>query len=103
MSKSKHSPGPWRWHQKALWSRESRVVTVNSHNRTPRLAQSKGAGFLEEFDYEGPNASLIAAAPELLAALEFLINFYNFHEHDKNDPAIAAVWSALAKAKGENE
>jgi hypothetical protein len=42
------------------------------------------------------NARLIASAPDLLAALEVLLQRYTFHEQDEDQAR-----AALAKARGE--
>ena len=51
------------------------------------------------------NARLIAAAPELLAALETaymaLIGYLPAHRNDVTDAAIGAARAAIAKATGE--
>lgn len=45
------------------------------------------------------NARLIAASPDLLAALQNLVNACEFWE-DQNDPALADARAAIAKATG---
>jgi len=48
------------------------------------------------------NASLIAAAPELLEALELMYNHARLYM-SVSDNVVNAVESAIAKAKGEND
>lgn len=59
--KTKHTPGPWRT-TGSLISNESRVL----------IASLSGAS---DDDVEAANASLIAAAPELLYELETLVQY----------------------------
>lgn len=90
---TQHTQGPWL---KTL-SADGRVA-VNNHNR-----------FCSEFPIalvNGPshevdaNARLIAAAPELLAALEYIVNWSpdagKWNAETARDQALAAI----AKAKG---
>ena len=84
MSETKHTPGPWRldtWNGWLLCAEEVGIVKFDM-NRT-LLADAK----------------LIAAAPELLAALEVAVEYFERHEiccvaHDD-------AKAAIKKAKGE--
>ena len=90
---NKHTPAPWQasWHgtthfsQIEIWSSSHPVCIIATSNTNPNK-----------------DANLIAAAPELLSALEFLVaaadtepgmNIYKAH--------IAAARAAIKKAKGE--
>ena len=91
---TKHTPGPWVWHNeyfddlRPLWWCE----------------MSQGHGYISWYDPKKmkSNARLIAAAPELLAALKAM----------RDDEVIASVcksplWAkmvtAIAKAEGRND
>lgn len=80
MSKIEHTPGPWRWFDRA--------TLVGDHGDRPvvlaavgdSLRQRSVANWLVSLDLESPDARLIVAAPELLnvlrgcaAAIEALI------------------------------
>lgn len=70
MNPQKHTPGPWRTHdvQPEIWTRQ--VWTDESHGSV-MIATTGGV------DKEA-NARLIAAAPELLAALKALVEWAAF-------------------------
>lgn len=80
---TKHTPGPWAAFQNRIQSAEGEPIA--------------DALMVSDFDTSGEdeaNARLIAAAPDLLAALEVVIahpNNFNFE----------VVRAAIAKAKGE--
>jgi len=98
---SKHTPGPWE--------------QTDGHGPTPHgtaVAQVGGNQYLiasctAYFGREGgqANARLIAAAPELLAALEqahmALIGYLPAHRNVVTDAAIEAARAAIAKATGQ--
>ena len=81
---TKHTPGPWR----ADW--------VNVYRKDDHLAdccpKAKNGIPLEQKE---ANARLIAAAPELLAALKALVNMQKGHE---NWPEVKQAEAAIAKA-----
>lgn len=103
MSAPKHTPGPWQVH-----------ATDDSLVRS-------GRGNIAS-TYEAPgdawgaaNARLIAAAPDMLAALQLINAFMCFEDMDADDPIFAAwgiedprgllgagkdVLAAIAKAEG---
>lgn len=97
---SKHTPGPWF---------ETVVPTsagsaINIHSADHRIAIIYVDGIRKGIDDELPrsienraNARLIAAAPELLEALQDLCSF-DLLTQEKWDKARAAI----AKATGEN-
>ena len=99
MTDTKHTPGPWVW----------------EHWKMGLTAQN-GTSVLAYYDYEGmslhgktedeheANAHLIAAAPDLLEALEAIVATwdgpkYNHFMADNIDLARAAI----AKANGQTE
>jgi hypothetical protein len=60
--KTKHTPGPWT-------AKANLDVVDSNGERVARLASTRG-----KYEYEEINARLIAAAPELLDALQELVN-----------------------------
>jgi len=107
---SNHTPGPWRVsHGKACGGGEYLNVIV------PPIgpAMPPRAKFFEmpygntATETDLANANLIAAAPDMLEALEGILN--SFHESVKTTasldefPALKAVQAAINKAKGNQE
>lgn len=110
MSKQQHTPGPWH--------------VVLSDNATPHILHEHGCdssdcGDLSSrvcvmpaeivADYNSlANASLIAAAPELLEALEAVLSAepadgaYLLGETESERAAYANARAAIAKARGES-
>jgi hypothetical protein len=98
----KHTPWPWREHEGFIIGR------FNSDNEIhdicdPRCAPADDADTICEMN---ANTLLIAAAPELLDALECFMVLYEQGQlvikgDDGNDPIVAAALKAIAKATGE--
>lgn len=96
---TKHTPGPWA------------ASKIETEDRWPIIAENNGliayvTGQNEQGDEA--NARLIAAAPDLLAALidcnEQLKQFIDSGGEEKDDEAESAyqfAFFAIAKAKGE--
>ncbi|WP_312203035.1 hypothetical protein [Kosakonia cowanii] len=81
----KYSPGPWEWEGKVLCD-EKNIV---------------GGG---DWDFSAANKRLIAAAPDLLEALqEFVDLFPDVIDGDAIFPALDKGYAAIAKAIGEEE
>ncbi|EOI1436358.1 hypothetical protein ACMW09_001544 [Cronobacter malonaticus] len=81
----KYSPGPWKW--------EGRVLCNEKH--------IVGGG---DWDFSAENKRLIAAAPDLLEALqEFVDLFPDVIDGDAIMPALDKAYAAIAKAIGEEE
>jgi hypothetical protein len=92
MSETQHTPGPWRMHMS--YDRRQYVVTG------PEGEPFRGhviAGPTTCPNWQG-NARLIAAAPDLLAALEALVSFQRGIE---DWPEVRQAEAAIRKAKGE--
>jgi hypothetical protein len=102
---AQHTPGPWRWWTSNSWRRLTSEATdginrqdggvlcpVVQNDGHPDVLFSNGGP-------DGPDARLIAAAPELLAALEgallVALRFGTFL-----DSHVIAMVAAIAKAKG---
>ena len=84
---SKHTPGPW------VWTPESESI----HGYSP---EGEALVVVYELNTNEADARLIAAAPDLLTALEGLLEITDFHElyGSKTEAARAAI----AKATGEH-
>lgn len=89
---SKHTPGPW---------------FVNCHEHYTKYVEARiGGGLLQEVAACGPtekqeqqeaNARLIAAAPELLEALQHIEEYWN---RDSNEQAMTdALWHIIETAQ----
>lgn len=98
-----HTPGPWEaWNQhRGVILREWRVGERNS---TPGIVRPIAvvSGDQRDGDEQVANARLIAAAPELLAALERIARM-DYAGQKKSDGAHLAdiARAAIAKAKGD--
>ena len=107
----KHTPGPWVIAESEQ-GRHFRAVSAKKHE-----ALATVVWLMEDDDMDGvtspeceANASLIAAAPDLLEALtDAVIDFDNWAAHEDNHPHEHLVaWAeraraAIAKAKGEEQ
>lgn len=97
-----HTPGPWQI-----------VISPQKHFDIVKNDETDGIAFVDVRDNkeeERANAMLIAAAPELLDALEELRRWFddNVSTYEPHySPEYAAMWrrvrNAIAKAKGEHE
>ncbi|GKX40609.1 hypothetical protein SOASR014_43480 [Pectobacterium carotovorum subsp. carotovorum] len=82
---SKHTPGPWGWESGVLCS-DKYIIGGNSHS------------------FNASNKKLIAAAPDLLEALELAESVIKNMAEPSNSKqkAILSCRAAIAKAKGES-
>ena len=99
---NKPTPGPWRAVTRGpfIATAENKVIarTVNATADPALNCQCATVADLEQC----ANAELIAAAPELLAALELVKASFSDDSHLRRYPAIwQMVNDAIAKAKGE--
>lgn len=88
-----HTPGPW-----VIGKQDHDVMTVDTANGTAICDV-----YVDSDDRRPPaNANLIAAAPDLLAALETLERMVSKMRYtlDDDDPALEPARAAIAKAKG---
>lgn len=104
--KPKHTPGPW-----TSWDFDGRIYITPAAAPCLYVADINGPQQDPEGNYPAKrqreaNAALIAAAPELLAALEAVHNWWTLTPAFQNgeDDMPAAVFdgiiNAIAKAKG---
>lgn len=112
MSERKHTPGPWAVHHNPDWNQWSvRSANPSGLADAPiyyELADRIGGHVLgESFDDYSEveaNARLIAAAPELLEALEQFVAWVDAPcESAFSDSQLASARAAIAKATGESK
>ena len=89
---SEHTPGPWK--EVRLVGGSHRVTTAAGCS----IAEAFGAGATD-----APNARLIAAAPDMLAALELAWDKILTEYCSSDSPVRQTVEEAIAKAKGDGE
>lgn len=96
MSDAKHTPGPW------VAGRPDMATMIEGRNGKYIYAGERyiaAAGFdVRDWDETVANARLIAAAPELLEALEEMYRVCNASSDDA--PHRVKARAAIAKAKG---
>ena len=94
---AQHTPGPWTVATRIAHDDSRLFAELNA-------ARSDASVIIEaaDPDEEQANARLIAAAPELLRALEFAKSEMHFHPATRNSEALEFVRAAIAKATGSN-
>lgn len=107
MTQTTHTPGPW-WPIQTMTG--SWYVNTRRDNQPedapPSPYGATVAGFVGDrteartSGNEAANARLIAAAPDLLAALRSVLNYANLGAYERAD-AMQAARTAIAKATGE--
>jgi len=98
MTQATHTPGPWSFRTTG-WS--TNPFAIHSPRRPGAVAcvPSRTSVPLDEQD---ANARLIAAAPELLAALDELLGDVELlNEPYRNEAICERARAAIAKAKGK--
>jgi hypothetical protein len=112
---SKHTTGPWAYAE-ADAGREFFVFRADDEKRIPITNGGCGCCNSKEQSIElEEDARLIAAAPDLLEALESLLSSYESAMHSefdfpgdqwtaegRNDAGALAAIAAIAKARGES-
>jgi hypothetical protein len=88
---SQHTPGPWVIHR----PNDSERIDINAEGSF-YIAEVIGGMTAQE-----ANAHLIAAAPDLLEALEELEALGSLELPQRRDAALLKAKAAIAKAKGE--
>lgn len=107
MNNTKHTPGPWTWDGEFGLGWYAELVSpekyVGHYSRPQALSREESKA----------NARLIAAAPELLAALEDILPHAIRDIHELNEQMVGSLYpsinlakikraeDAIAKAKGE--
>jgi hypothetical protein len=92
---NKHTPGPWHIEREdspdAEWSRRFPTIIADEYEVVGN------EGFYGDLETDMANARLIAAAPDLLEALEFVIRGV-----PDTWEGVQKARAAIAKATGEN-
>lgn len=100
---SKHTPGPWVWYRKLSGSENSRGFGIAQEGKRFAIVDVYP---LDEDGVAGEaNARLMAAAPELLEALEEVVaeaTAYEARHGEMRRPWVRKARAAIAKAKGES-
>ena len=95
-----HTPGPWIGKTQSVHTADGRPI-VNSIWIPPQPPKGPGVALQTEAD---ANLRLIAAAPDLLAALKTVLSsdMAQRVEYDREEPSdtLAIVRAAIAKAEG---
>ena len=93
-STAKHTPGPWKAEKYCIWA--------NNHNGSVYIAGTQ-TGI--DTDQQKANARLIAAAPDLLRALEIIQGWSACQCREKHGDnpncCVLVAEKAIARAKGE--
>ena len=106
---NKHTPGPWAVDMDGSfysvvadvgkkWNNPT--VCALHYDATPVDSVTIGA-WLRHYDNADANARLIAAAPDLLAALEDLLLVANVRIDDPRCPVFDHARAVIARARGE--
>lgn len=90
---TKHTPGPWLSACNHRWGHQ--VVARAAGGGTVTIAH------LGNLEFDEDNARLIAAAPDLLAALEAAHGYLVLFGTDQLDHVRSVCRAAIAKAKGK--
>ena len=107
MSNSKHTPGPWVVHPTA---HHPAVRSVGTSDTGPRRICTVGS--MNGNPVDKKNARLIAAAPDMLAALQGYVDAFEHHlitntngarDFDFTGHIAAQARAAIAKATGDTE
>ena len=98
MSNTSHTPGPWSYEN------EGQTVYVGDQIEGQWIAQVRGWGWLQKLKngeaVQDANGRLIAAAPELLEALQNIIDSVDKGHAVILVPLSANARAAIAKATG---
>lgn len=95
-----HTPGPWEVGQHPATSRGWIVRPVLFGSRTTRLPLHEGGHTILKNEAD---AHLIAAAPDLLAALKVVLSLFGGADPDdvEGNEALDAAVAAISKAEGK--
>lgn len=101
----KHTPGPWEVTQIDCLGNEvveyGNVRPVNRHMFGHETSLPIADFYLWDMPEQRANARLICAAPELLEALEEVVQWLELGDHEGQMHSKARA--AIAKAKGEDQ
>lgn len=95
-NKAKHTPGPW------IVSSDGKAVRSSADIMANYRRNVVNAGKRDDVEEMAANLALCAAAPELLAALERVLECHRLKiSLDTNAGAVEQARAAIAKAKGD--
>lgn len=90
--KTTHTPGPWK--AKRLSNHHDQGCVL--------LWPDKGGAHMRRLDYQGnftgPDAKLIAAAPDLLDVAQYIVDRAEYQKWDEKDALLVCARDAIAKA-----
>ena len=99
-----HTPGPWRYIQRGTQVWGTSVGGCQMLKGNHLIADIRGWGHLQYLpngeQVQDANGRLIAAAPELLSALNAMLTHMGMDEDDWNKPTFDQARAAIAKATG---
>lgn len=99
MAETKHTPGPWRaWDRGISKPRGDLLIRADDAFWTVTRMEHSNP---DEAPQHIANAALIAAAPELYAALDALVQHTVITDSDELRAGLDTARAALAKARGE--
>ena len=97
---SKHTPGPWKFvHETDHSAYETDDVVKAGVFYIASIHRMIGVS--EDDNQTSANGNLIAAAPDLLTALEESIEYSPYKGESEETPFLRRARAAIAKAKGE--
>ena len=113
---SEYTPGPWKvvFGNSKNFYQISSLSRINNKNGHPRVVYHDFNKELHNWEEDVANAQLIAAAPELLEALEksqdfilYLLNFFGWEQEKFTEDEIVEKLElnlkAIQKAKGDDK
>ena len=104
---AKHTPGPWIVASDGCKVLQLTPVDIDEQKPCPVVVDCASGYFAMDYDEANANAALIAAAPDLLAALEIAegrlmcIDAQKLDTVARNDDVIDRIRAAIARARGE--
>lgn len=96
MSEMKHTPGPWWVEESGIRDRGGYIC----HTRPAQRYPDQEERFIKETVERAANKTLIAAAPELLEALQGILSCVSVRIDDPRIEKFDAARAAIAKATG---
>jgi len=98
----RHTPGPWEVRRSDVYQVGGRHIAYTGPHHTPESDYPQGCKLVDD-----ANARLIAAAPELLQALEkantFIAGFSSETRTSRLERLKREIKSTIAKAKGDED
>ena len=89
-----YTPGPWYYSSGMVWAdADERVAIARADRNEPATLPTE----------RDANARLIAAAPEMLEALEVIMSVSFFDTWLETQPVYKLALAAIQKARGENQ